>query len=418
MKKKKKFRILLAFVLIVTFLCASVPVRAAHTGLNAGSSTGDARCTALVLDMSISVLGTPLKKIKEGAKVAAETLMTSENDYIAVIAYGSRAKVLCEYTNDLDEVVSAIENLGVWGLTNMEAGLEAVKNLSLPYGYATVKKNILLCADGIPQSGNTLEYGKYDEDSMGKSYKYVNAAYEMANELKDSGYKIYGVGYYHNLYDDELDYGKRMISDISSTGCSCYTIERNTLPQILKEVAQKIQQGDIKEQTISAKNIKSEYANNKKINLKATAKTKLAYASSNKKVAIVSSKGIATIKGIGKTTITIKAAQTAQYKAATKKITLTVLPKKNALTTCTSAAKGKLTMVWKKDSKATGYEIQIAKNSKFTSGKQSKTTGSSRISAKGLTSGKYYYVRVRTYTNVGTVRYSGPWSTVKKVKIK
>ena len=46
-----------------------------------------------------------------------------------------------------------------------------------------------------------------------------------------------------------------------------------------------------------------------------------------KKVATVSKSGYVTIKGIGKTTITIKSAATSKYNASYKKITVQVVPK-------------------------------------------------------------------------------------------
>lgn len=55
---------------------------------------------------------------------------------------------------------------------------------------------------------------------------------------------------------------------------------------------------------------------------------KLSYSSSDKKVAAVTSAGKVTIKGVGKATITVTAAETTNYKKATKKITVTVKAKK------------------------------------------------------------------------------------------
>ena len=90
-------------------------------------------------------------------------------------------------------------------------------------------------------------------------------------------------------------------------------------------------------QTITANSFTKTYGN-KPFSLGAKAKTKLTYKSSNTKVATVSSTGRVTLKGPGKATITITAAATSQYNAATKKITITVKPKK---VTGLKAKKGK-----------------------------------------------------------------------------
>ena len=59
----------------------------------------------------------------------------------------------------------------------------------------------------------------------------------------------------------------------------------------------------------------------------AKAKTALTYTSSNKKVAAVDKNVKVTIKGAGKAVITVKAAATSEYKAATKKVTIKVSAK-------------------------------------------------------------------------------------------
>ena len=79
-----------------------------------------------------------------------------------------------------------------------------------------------------------------------------------------------------------------------------------------------------KPQSISAnsftKNIKS-----KPFFLNAKAKTKLSYTSSNKKVATVNSKGKVTVKGTGRTVITIRAHYTDTYKTSSKTIIITIV---------------------------------------------------------------------------------------------
>lgn len=86
-----------------------------------------------------------------------------------------------------------------------------------------------------------------------------------------------------------------------------------------------------------------------------------------------------------------------------------------------SSSKKKLTLKWKKETKAVGYEIQYATKSNFSNAKtlkiKKKTTVSKTISK--LTSKKTYYVRIRSYATAGdgTTSYSG-WSSAKKVSVK
>ena len=69
----------------------------------------------------------------------------------------------------------------------------------------------------------------------------------------------------------------------------------------------------------------------------------------------------------------------------------------------------------------TGYQIQIAANSKFTKNRKAyKVSGYSRTSKKitGLKAKKTYYVRIRTYKNLNGRTYWSKWSEAKKVKNK
>ena len=84
-------------------------------------------------------------------------------------------------------------------------------------------------------------------------------------------------------------------------------------------------------------------------------------------------------------------------------------------------AKKKLTLNWKKISKATGYQIQVATDKKFTKNKKSVTiskSGTISTTIKKLKSKKKYYVRVRTYRKVGGKKVYSSWSSVKNVKTK
>ena len=94
-------------------------------------------------------------------------------------------------------------------------------------------------------------------------------------------------------------------------------------------------------------------------------------------------------------------------------------PAKVKITKAKNVKTKKLTVKWKKTSKAKGYQIQIASNKKFTKGKKTKTLSKTTYSFKKLKKNKYYYVRVRAYVyNSNHKKVYGSWSAVKKVKIK
>ncbi len=98
----------------------------------------------------------------------------------------------------------------------------------------------------------------------------------------------------------------------------------------------------------------------------------------------------------------------------------TVRIKTNKLNSVT-AGTGKLTAKYTKIDVCTGYIVQVATNSAFTSGvKEAKVTSASTVSktVSGLSSGKTYYVRVRGYNEFNGTTYYGEWSNVLNCKVK
>lgn len=174
---------------------------------------------------------------------------------------------------------------------------------------------------------------------------------------------------------------------------------------------------------ITASNVKkTSGASAFKLNAKVDSKGTLSYTSNNKKIATVSSAGKVTLKknAIGKVTITITAKETANYKKATKKVTITVVPKSVSGLKATSTLAKKMKVSWKKDTSVTGYQIQYSTNKNFKSAKtitvkKAKTT-SATISK--LKSKKKYYVRVRAYKTVSKTTFYGSWSSAKNVKVR
>ncbi len=151
---------------------------------------------------------------------------------------------------------------------------------------------------------------------------------------------------------------------------------------------------------------------------------RLTYLSSNPKVAKVE-KGKVTIKGTGRTVITVTAGETVNYRKKVLKVTVDVTPKKQKAGV-KAAGRRKLKVRWKKDAHATGYEVQYSTDRKFRKGVKGASVKKKGIFAKTLArlkKGKTYYVRVRAYKSVKfgskKIRLYGSWSsTAKSRKIK
>ena len=148
----------------------------------------------------------------------------------------------------------------------------------------------------------------------------------------------------------------------------------------------------------------------------------LSYAVKDSSVASVDGRGKVTLKGCGVTEITVRAASNSAYLAAEKTVTLTVEPKRLAVTSVKSAKARTLTVKWKRDKAASGYIIECSADRKFKKGvkrytvKKNKTT-SKKI--KNLKAGRKYYVRARAYAKAGGGKIKGAYGAAKKaVKVK
>ena len=121
-------------------------------------------------------------------------------------------------------------------------------------------------------------------------------------------------------------------------------------------------------------------------------------------------------KSIG--TATVKIAGKGSYTGTITK-TFKINPAKQEIQKLTSKSKA-FFVDWAQKGSATGYEIQYATNSKFTSAKKvtitNKKTDKTTISK--LSGKKKYYVRVRSYTTVKGTKYYGAWSASKSVTTK
>ena len=158
-----------------------------------------------------------------------------------------------------------------------------------------------------------------------------------------------------------------------------------------------------------------------KLGAKAKENAKLSYKSSSKSVKVDQTGKVTIAKNfVGKATITVTAAPTKNYKAATKKVAVTVNPAGTKLTSVKNDKGKKLKASWKKNTKVTGYQVQYSTSSKFKSAKTVTVKGykSTGKTITKLTKNKKYYVRVRTYKTVSKTNYYSSWSGAKAVTIK
>ena len=241
-----------------------------------------------------------------------------------------------------------------------------------------------------------------------------------------------GNDYYLNNMDavDAINNGNMKTFDVQALTARVADEKAELSDELAARAAAKAA-AKLKAQTITAKNYTKTFgAKAFSLGAKTNGDGKLTYASSNKKVATVSSAGKVTIKGAGTAKITIKAAATSAYKAASKTVTVKVNKAKNPVTIAKKTINAKASQLKKakktysisKARKAQGkvtYSIASAKKgTKSFKSKFSINKSTGKLTVKKGTAKGTYKVTVKA-TAKGNANYkAGSKTAVVTVKVK
>lgn len=224
--------------LLLVLMCFLSCINTGTVFARAGTVT-DHQAIVLVLDTSGSMYGTSIINLKKAALEFCKKILDSDkNNQIAIVAFASKQKTY-DFSNNLTELEQNISSFDANGGTNMENAIKSADTLlqkdTFKNGYA---KSIVLCSDGIPQSGGTSSNGQYtNKDS--NYYKYANYVYNIAHEIMTKGSNIYTLGFFHNLYGQDLEFANRFMNDIQNGGY----FEANNVGELIeqfKKVAEEI----------------------------------------------------------------------------------------------------------------------------------------------------------------------------------
>ena len=130
------------------------------------------------------------------------------------------------------------------------------------------------------------------------------------------------------------------------------------------------------------------------------------------------------IKTVEVKTVEVKTVEVkkVEVKTVEGKTVVVKAPKQVKIKSVKNKKKKALTVKWKKIKDASGYEVCIARNKKFTKAKKVKTiknVNKASLKIKKLKKNKTYFVKVRAYTfDPSGNKVYGDWSEVEKIKIK
>lgn len=136
----------------------------------------------------------------------------------------------------------------------------------------------------------------------------------------------------------------------------------------------------------------------------------ITWSTSNAGVATVNSGGKVTTHRPGTAVITARANDGSGVKAS---VTVLATPQQMSGLKLKNTARGQLRIIWYRQAGTTGYQLQYGKNSSFSGAKTYQFRNTvQELNVRSLAKGTYY-VRVRSYIDIGSTRYYGPWSITK-----
>ena len=148
----------------------------------------------------------------------------------------------------------------------------------------------------------------------------------------------------------------------------------------------------------------------------------LTFSSDNSGIKVSSSGRLTVAAGfMGSALITVRAAETANYRSAETTVKVLVRPPKFSIRSASNDGGRRIKITWGSHSRVSGYEVQYSTVSDFSSDVTGQKISDRRVSSVTtgrLSLGKTYYIRLRSFYRNGNTAVYSKWSAVKRVKVQ
>ena len=138
-----------------------------------------------VLDISGSMSGEKLGRVKSDSKELISSLLSNKNNRAALITFDTESRIVSELTNDEELLTNEIDNLQPAGTTNYYQALVNVDNLLHDYQKESGREMIVLfLTDGYPNEDTPNQIAQYQYLKQAYSYITINGIqYEMGDSI-------------------------------------------------------------------------------------------------------------------------------------------------------------------------------------------------------------------------------------------
>ena len=117
----------------------------------------------LVLDVSGSMVGEKLDKVKSDSKELVESLLSNSNNKVALVTFESSSIVHSGFTNNKQEILNKIDILTNQNNTNYNSGYKNVFEVMDRYNKEPNRDLVMLfLTDGYPNEDNPNQVGTYE----------------------------------------------------------------------------------------------------------------------------------------------------------------------------------------------------------------------------------------------------------------